>query len=362
MAFKQRINGTIYSDGWFGWQLEHALNHHKEEDVHLVITSPGGEVGEAIRLSDLIKAHGRVTIEFSGLAASAATWLAFAANKVIMHSDTLWLCHRTSTTVAEWESMNEEELSAYISKLESQKKSLEVLDAIIAQKYLDRCKKNEKTLKDIVDLMKEERYLSPADCLEWGFVDEIIEESAHEDDIVNMVNHFNLPACPNVQTQQKQVEEKVSMGNIVELVFNKMRDFFELKREPKDNNSNIKMKKIMNLALLNALLSVEHFEADEQNSMVQLSEQNLAQINQRLQDLGACETELNEIVDALDKISPAIKSISGIKNKIAAVTAIMDKIPTSVAQQPAAPATPAQGNNNVEGSDFINEVAAKYMK
>lgn len=361
MAFKQRINGTIWRDGWFGYQLEYALNRHANEEVHLVITSPGGEVAEAIRLSDIIKAHGNVTIEFSGLAASAATWLAFAANKVIMHSDTLWLCHRTSTEVSEWESMNEEQLTAYISKLQSQQKSLEVLDAIIAQKYLDRCSTKGKNLKEVVDLMKEERYLSPSDCLAWGFVDEIIEEAAQEEDIMNMVNKFNLPAVP--QNAASPAEEKVSISNIVEMVFNKMRDLFEPKHKDvnKPNNTTT-MKKIVNFLCLNALLQVDNFEADETNNMVQISEESLNKINNRLQNLGAIENELNEVKTALDAISPAIKGIDGTKNKVAAINAILDKIPTGVAQQPAPGAKKEGDDVNVEEGDFINEVAAKYMK
>ena len=191
MAYRQRISGSIDSYGWFRWNVQNALSHHKDEEVHLIIMSPGGVVNEAIAISDMLAEHGNVTIEFSGLAASSATWLAFGAKRVIMHEDTLWLCHKSSAPVNEWSQMTADELQSYIDKLQGQKKSLEVIDAIIAKKYLDRASSKGKTLQQVVALMNEERYLPAADCLAWGFVDEVLPtKSAIDEGNVTVNNEF----------------------------------------------------------------------------------------------------------------------------------------------------------------------------
>lgn len=359
MAYMQRINGTIYHDGWFGYQLESCLRNHKEEDVRLVITSPGGEVGEAIRLSDLVKAHGRVTIEFSGLAASAATWLGFAAQKLVMHNDTLWLCHRTSVGVFEWDNMNAEQLDAFIKEKQSQKKSLEVLDAIIAQKYLDRCSKKGKNLKDIVDLMKEERYLAPSDCLEWGFVDEIIEEPAQEEDVNAIVNAFKLPEIPRGFGQKAQdPAETFSLSNVVEAVFMKMKNLFVAKKD--ETNNNITMKKLVNFAAINLLLAVDGIEQNDENKSVVLNEDQLKLINEKLEKAGNIEKELNEVLEVLDAISPSVKAIEGAKNKVNAIKAVIDQMGKSV-PQPQKPLSKGKEENVVEDGDPINEVAQEII-
>ena len=130
MAYRQRISGSIDGYGWFRWNVQNALSHHKDEEVHLIIMSPGGVVNEAIAISDLLADHGNVTIEFSGLAASAATWLAFGAKRVIMHEDTLWLCHKSSAAVNEWSQMTADELQAYIDKLQGQKKLMNYMRSL----------------------------------------------------------------------------------------------------------------------------------------------------------------------------------------------------------------------------------------
>lgn len=358
MAYKQRISGSIDSYGWFRWNIQHVLSQHQDEEVRLVIMSPGGAVNEAIAISDLLAEHGNVIVEFTGLAASAATWLAFGAKRVIMHEDTLWLCHKSSTMVDEWSQMNADELDAYIERLKSQQKSLEVIDAIIAKKYLDRAEGKGKTLQQVVDLMKEERYLPAADCLAWGFVDEVLptKSSATEDCLpVNneLLGAIHLPL--RAENEQTQAAE----AGLVERVVQRVKSIFRNDSQEAEHNqeqttliqqSQNYMKK--DFLSVNALLQVEGVEVTEDNK-VTLTVDQLTAIENRLK-------AADEAEKTLDGVSPKVKNMTGITNKVTAVTIMLDQAPVAPAQI-TKPATTTSKEVDVENGDDITAEARKMV-
>ena len=365
MAYRKRISGSIDSYGWFRWTVQDVLSKHKDEDVCLVIMSLGGAVNEAIAISDLLAEHGNVTIEFSGIAASAATWLAFGAKRILMHEDTLWLCHKSSMAVNEWSHMNSEELQAYIDKLKGQKKSLEVIDAIIAKKYLDRASSKNKTLQQIVDLMKEERYLPASDCLEWGFVDEVLPtKSVAEEGNIVVSNEFLGAVHLPLRTEETQdAEEQTSL---VDKIIQGLKSFFKNQTpehscvqdttQPLQHNNHIteqmkEMKK--DFVSINALLQVEGVETTDEK--VTLTVDQLATVEAALK-------ASNEAAAALDEISPKIKGISGLKNKVSAVAIMLDNAPVAPAQV-TKPADETTKEVSVEGGDAItNEARESYRR
>lgn len=365
MAYKQRISGSVDGYGWFRWNVQTALSNHKDEEVHLIIMSPGGVVNEAIAISDLLAEHGNVTIEFSGLAASAATWLAFGAKRVIMHEDTLWLCHKSSAPVTEWSQMTADELQSYIDKLQGQKKSLEVIDAIIAKKYLDRASSKGKTLQQIVELMKEERYLPAADCLAWGFVDEVLPTKSSNDEGSVTVNNEFLGAIhlPLLDESAKTVEETggepVNETSIAERIIQKLASFFKNNGQSAPDSetntqNNNKPQKIMNkdYVSVNALLQVEGVEVTD--GKVTLTVDQIAAIENALK-------ASNEAEKALDEVSPKVKTITGLQNKVAAVTLMLDNAPVGPVQ---VTRTSTKNSNEVtvENGDAITEEARNAYK
>ena len=375
----KNITGAV--DSWFVYQLDEALNKcKKDEELHLIITSNGGNVAQALAISDKLARHGNVTVEFSGVAASAATWLAYGAKKVVMHNDTLWLCHQASTPVITWESMNADDLEAYIARLESDKKSLEVIDAIIAKKYLDRCKDKGKNLKDVLDLMKEERYLSPDDCLAWGFVDELLPSTSAQN-IVNsaLLEGLNLPAVVSknnvpAATATPAVDEKivsaaaeaaVNTESFITKVADRLRSFFAPK-EPAASNSqepnknNVVMKKTF--VMLAALLAVDAFE--EKDGNITLTSDQMKTIEDKLAALNAQVDSAKKAENALDAISDKVKAISGIENKANALALILDKMPTAgvVVAQPAAANAGEKGGVQIENADDINDYAQSMRR
>ena len=364
MAYRQRISGSIDSYGWFRWNVQNALSHHKDEEVHLIIMSPGGVVNEAIAISDMLAEHGNVTIEFSGLAASSATWLAFGAKRVLMHEDTLWLCHKSSAPVNEWSQMTADELQSYIDKLQGQKKSLEVIDAIIAKKYLDRASSKGKTLQQVVALMNEERYLPAADCLEWGFVDEVLPTKSPSDEGNVTVNNEFLGAIHlPLRTEPAGTEDENGNGpvnetSLADRIVQKLTSLFKNGSQAAtqtDTNpqNNTQPQTIMNkdYVSVNALLQVEGFEVTD--GKVTMTIDQLAVIENALKASG-------ESVKVLDEVSPKVKTITGLQNKVTAVTLMLDSAPVAPAQI----SKPAAKNSNdvtVEGGDPItDEVRETY--
>lgn len=362
MAYRKRISGSIDSYGWFRWTIQDVLSKHKDEEVHLVIMSPGGAVNEAIAISDLLVEHGNVTVEFSGLAASAATWLAFGAKRVLMHEDTLWLCHKSSTVVDQWCSMNADELDAYIEKLKGQQKSLEVIDAIIAKKYLDRAASKGKTLQQVVDLMKEERYLPAADCLAWGFVDEVLPTKSVAEEGNTIINNEFLGAIhlPLRAEDPQDSQEPANDASIVDRIIQGVASLFKHNdtapaQTEETNNTNQTLKEMKkDYVNINALLNVEGFEVTD--GKVTLTADQLAVIENALKDAAAAEKALNEV-------SPKVKDITGLQNKVNALALIVDKTPVAPVQV----TKPADKNQkdevNVEGGDDItNEARTSFRR
>ena len=369
MAYKHRISGYIDSYGWFRWNIQHVLAQHRDEEVHLVIMSPGGVVNEAIAISDLLAEHGNVTIEFSGLAASSATWLAFGAKHIIMHDDTLWLCHKSSTMVDQWSQMNADELDAYIEKLKGQQKSLEVIDAIIAKKYLDRASAKGKSLQQVVDLMKEERYLPATDCLAWGFVDEVLPtKSVPAEDCYTISNE--LLGAIHLPLRAENDQTHTAESGLVERIVQGVKSLFKGNASYEDvhevnntdgeapsgenattqSSTNTIMKK--DFVSINALLLVEGVEVTD------------GKVALTVDQLTAIENALKASADAektLDEVSPKVKAISGLANKVAAVTIMLDNAPLAPAQV-TKPATTTSKEVDVENGDDITAEARKMVR
>lgn len=343
----KNITGAI--DSWFAYRIDNALNEAEKKPLRLIVTSNGGSVAQAIAISDKLARHGNVTVEFSGVAASAATWMAFGANRVEMHEDTLWLCHQCSAPIIAWENMNADELDAFIEKLKNEKKSLEVIDAIIAKKYLDRCSKKNKSLADIRDLMKEERYLAPADCLEWGFVDEILPTKTAAN-VVNeaMLGEMGLPLA-TIANEVSVV--KGDDESLVNRIIEGVKNLFTTK-PAKEQNNNITIIMNKEFTFINTLLGVEGVEQTENN--LSLSVEHMKKINAKLE-------ELNKANAALDKMSDKIAAMNGIDNKVNAIALIIDKIPVGATNP--VPAKNEEENNeddiHVEDEDPVNEYRKK---
>lgn len=350
------LNGVIDDYGYFRSQVNYHLQKHSGQSVRLRLNSYGGSVAEALAISKLFEQHGNVTVELMGYAASAATWMGFGAKSVEMHEDTLWLCHKCSIAVDAWGYKNSDDLQKIIDELKSQKKSAEVIDLTIAKKYLDRCKDKTKNLQDILDLMKESRYISSEDCLAWGFVDKVIPgiNKAQIQDQINIVNALNLPAVPDNLFPSDT--NKKDFAASFESFFANLRSMFTKdKVERSSISQTTQTQNSMNEQFkhVNQLLGVTGLT--EENGRISLS----------VADLQAIENELNGIQSActaLDAISDHVKNIEGLSNKINALKLVLDRIPTGMPGNSNPPDSDKSQIDTSKMSDPANSFAKSFKR
>ena len=132
------------------------------KDVTVRINSGGGDVFAAHAIhNQLIAYKGKVTVVIDGLAASAATIIAVAGDRIIMPSNALFMIHNPAIGLSDY--YGAEELAQAVNALNA------IKDSIVAA-YRKRCKVS---AEEIAAMMDAETWMGAAECLEKGFVDEI---------------------------------------------------------------------------------------------------------------------------------------------------------------------------------------------
>ena len=165
------LNGYIDDEVWFGDEITpeslHEALYGKEnqlaDDVHIRLNSYGGSCNAAVRMYDDVRAYpGSVWITVSGTAASAATVLAMAADRLEMTPGSLWMIHDPS--VVAWG--NERELMDSIRLLQACKES-------ILNVYQRRCQQSR---QEVAAMMSATSWLDAQSALQYGFIDAISED------------------------------------------------------------------------------------------------------------------------------------------------------------------------------------------
>ena len=132
------------------------------KDVTVRINSGGGDVFAAHAIhNQLIAYKGKVTVVIDGLAASAATIIAVAGDRIIMPSNALFMIHNPAIGLSDY--YGAEELAQAVE-------ALNAIKASIVAAYRKRCKVS---AEELAAMMDAETWMGAAECLEKGFVDEI---------------------------------------------------------------------------------------------------------------------------------------------------------------------------------------------
>lgn len=165
------LNGYIDDEVWFGDEITpeslHEALYGKEnqlaDDVHIRLNSYGGNCNAAVRMFDDVRAYpGSVRITVSGTAASAATVLAMAADRLEMTPGSLWMIHDPS--VVAWG--NERELMDSIRLLQACKES-------ILNVYQRRCRQSR---QEVAAMMSATAWMDAQSALQYGFIDAVAED------------------------------------------------------------------------------------------------------------------------------------------------------------------------------------------
>ncbi len=162
------LYGEISNETWWGdevtpKQFKEELDSLGEiENLNVFINSPGGDVFAGQAIYSMLKRHPANVIVFvDGLAASIASLVAMAGDKVIMPKNAMMMIH-SPWTLAIGNAQDFRKVADDLDKIE---------ESIIVA-YESRCSLSR---DEIIALLDAETWLSADDCLELGFADETEE-------------------------------------------------------------------------------------------------------------------------------------------------------------------------------------------
>ncbi|VHM46953.1 phage ClpP protease [Streptococcus pyogenes] len=135
-------------------------------DIILEVNSNGGLVTVGSEIYTALRNYkGKVTAEITGMAASAASVAGMGADKVVMSPTAQMMVHKA---LFNWVSGNSDDLDKASNALKSSDKA--IVNAYVAKTGLSE--------DEIMDLMRNETFMSAQDAVEKGFADEVMSFEA----------------------------------------------------------------------------------------------------------------------------------------------------------------------------------------
>lgn len=166
--------GWIYE--WFGMEATDQVQFIKDlkalgtkKNITVYINSLGGDVYAAQTILDVLKRNpANITVYIDGIAASAASVIAMAGDKIIMPLNAQIMIH--DPLVDLYGQFN-------ASDMEKMKDFLDQIKSGIIAAYMTKSNMSE---KEIAKLMSKETWLTAKQALEMGFADEILYDKSIE--------------------------------------------------------------------------------------------------------------------------------------------------------------------------------------
>lgn len=218
-AVEMYLYGTIRKGYWWddeddcisAKRVKNALGDLKDKDINIHINSGGGDVFESIAICNLLKQHGgNITIVVDALAASGASVICMAADKVVMPKNSMMMIHKAWT----WTDGNADELRKVAADLDK-------MDNAVLASYKDRFVGTEEELKALI---KESSWFTAEECKSLGFCDEILDEQQDSEepkneDIKNSIlnkymNKVKEPQDPKLEPKVVENKNKQAIQNL----------------------------------------------------------------------------------------------------------------------------------------------------
>lgn len=146
-----------------GRMLRDKLKEADGKDIKIEISSPGGFVYDGFEMYNIIKNYsGNVHMHIMGLAASMASYIALAGDKITAESNSVFMIHNAWTI-----GMGDH------NELRKMSDEIEQLSLLMARTYSRRTGKK---LSEIKELMNAETFFFGKDIKKNGFVDEVLPD------------------------------------------------------------------------------------------------------------------------------------------------------------------------------------------
>lgn len=196
-----------------GWGVDagafaKSMRTSKAKAVNLHINSPGGDVMAARNMVDSIKDARKkgktVTAYIEGCAASAATFIAIACDKVVMSKGSFFMIHNA--------------MGFAMGDADEMRQTADLLDRVTATIADDYVAKTGKSRATVEKWMNDETWFTAQEALDEGFIDEIAEDPAEktqEDQATpakqakpKNMNEAVLAAFKNPPSQLREVKDQ----------------------------------------------------------------------------------------------------------------------------------------------------------
>lgn len=212
------ISAYSWYDGISSSKVREQLKNVTAKTINVHINSGGGDVFESIAISNLLKNHSAtIVVHIDGLAASGASVIAMAADKIVMPKNTMMMIHKAWTYAAG----NAEGLRKVADRLDK-------IDNAVTESYTSRFVGEKSELES---LLAEETWLTAEECKTFGFCDEISDEIVIPDD--------------NEEDDDEELEPAKAK------ILNKYKSSAQVQGEPKEKTQNSKTALFTLLTALN---------------------------------------------------------------------------------------------------------------
>ena len=224
---KVKIKGPIIGNSeawiyeWFGIEatspsmVDKAIEKANGEDLEVEINSGGGSVFAGSEIYTALKSYpGNVTVKIVGLAASAASVIAMAGDKVMMSPTAQIMIHNASSR-AEGDYRDMEHTADVLKNA----------DNTIANAYRI---KTGKTQEELLALMDKETWMTAQKAKELGFIDEVMFEDIQ---LAASTSYSGLLPPEVINKMRNTVKNPVQ--NESDILISKLK-FLKLKGEKED--------------------------------------------------------------------------------------------------------------------------------
>lgn len=217
------LNGTIAEECWFDDDVTPQLFKDEllagEGDITVWINSPGGDCVAAAQIYNMLMDYkGNVTVKIDGIAASAASVIAMAGNKVIVSPVSMIMIHNPATIAAG----DTAEMQKAIAMLDEVKES--IINAYEIKTGLSRAR--------LSHLMDAETWMDANSAIELGFADEIMQRNTEEDEleVPNVSMTFSRASVTNSLIEKMAEKCKIAQKAKNEIASDSLLERLELIR------------------------------------------------------------------------------------------------------------------------------------
>jgi len=213
---KNNAEITIYGDIGTSWWNESISAKQFSDDLkslgddleHITVrlNSAGGSVFEGLTIRSILKNHqANVTVHIDGYAASIASIIAMAGDKIVMAKGSMMMIHNPMSSMWGGEAKDFREAADLLDKIR---------DSLVSV-YADR---TGISTDELITMLDEETWMSAEEAVEHGFADEVEEGNAVTASIRGAVARVNgvqmdfsnfrrVPKMPNTFTPEQPVAQ-----------------------------------------------------------------------------------------------------------------------------------------------------------